>query len=124
MASPSRCGGGRDCSGWPVWTLHLGAVMLLDHDLARHATIMVADCAGSPLIPPRANFANRLQIDELPGVGGGLRHEAGSMELMKVIALRGLGLAFITRVGVEAELKESGLCMCLYAKAMGWFEAG
>ncbi|MCR0980954.1 LysR family transcriptional regulator [Roseomonas populi] len=90
-------------------TLELGAVVPPDHPLGGRPTIGLGDCAGSPLILPRGNFANRGQIDELLVGSGGVRHEAGSVELMKGMVLRGLGIAFMTRVGLETELEAGRL---------------
>jgi DNA-binding transcriptional LysR family regulator len=38
-----------------------------------------------------------------------VRHEAGSVELMKGMVLRGLGVAFMTHVGLETELEAGRL---------------
>ncbi|HEY8612569.1 MAG TPA: LysR family transcriptional regulator [Roseomonas sp.] len=87
----------------------LGAVLPPDSPLARRAALGLADCDGMPLILPRGNFANREQLDALLQGREGVRYEAGSVELMKQMVLRGLGIAFMTRVGLEAELEAGRL---------------
>jgi DNA-binding transcriptional LysR family regulator len=87
--------------------VRLGAVVSPDSPLARKASIGLQDCAGTPLILPRENFANRDQIEALlqrRSAGMRVQYEAGSVELMKQMVLRGLGIAFMTRIGLEAEL--------------------
>ncbi|MBI0534488.1 LysR family transcriptional regulator [Roseomonas sp. KE2513] len=97
-----------------VARLPLGAVVPPDSPLADRAAITMADCAGPSLILPSANFANRDQIDALlqgAGRAEGMRvgYEAGSVELMKRMVLLGLGIAFMTRAGLEAELEAGRL---------------
>jgi len=75
--------------------------------LAGRRTVGIGDCADAPLILPQRNFANREQLDPLllgAGIWGQVRCEAGSVELMKQLVLRGRGIAFMTRIGLEAEL--------------------
>lgn len=93
-----------------VARLGLGAVVPPDSPLARRASIGLPDCEGSPLILPRGNFANRAQVEALlHGRAAGVRYEAGSVELMKRMVLGGLGIAFMTRAGLEAELEAGRL---------------
>lgn len=95
-----------------VARLHLGAVALPGSPLAGRRAIGIADCAGYSLILPKQNFANRDQLDPLlfrAGMTGRARCEAGSIELMKQLVLRGLGVAFMTRIGLEAELETGRL---------------
>lgn len=85
----------------------LGAVVLPDSPLAEKATVTMRDCAAFPLILPKSNFANRDQLHPIFFESGMIdrgRYEAGSIELMKQLVLGGLGVAFMTRVGIEAEL--------------------
>ncbi|MXP65376.1 LysR family transcriptional regulator [Roseomonas sp. M0104] len=91
--------------------LPLGAIVPPGSPLARRQAVTLSDCMDAPLILPQANFANRDQIEALIARGGGLRphYEAGSVELLKQMVLRGLGIAFMTRVGLEAELDAGSL---------------
>lgn len=92
--------------------LPLGAVVPPGSPLAGRESIGIADCAGMPLILPHANFANRDQVETLlqrRGEGLRVQYEAGSVELMKRMVLLGLGTAFMTRAGLEAELEAGRL---------------
>lgn len=90
----------------------LGAVVAPDTPLAGAARVTFNDLREHPLILPKANFANRAQVQPAMVRAGMLsrgRYEAGSIELMKQLVLRGLGVALMTRVGVEAELAAARL---------------
>jgi DNA-binding transcriptional LysR family regulator len=92
--------------------LPLGAVMRPDSPLAGRPWVALRDCAGLPLVLPKENFANRDQLQPLlyqAGLGAQGQFEAGSVELMRQLALGGLGIAFMTRVGLEAELEAGRL---------------
>jgi len=87
--------------------LTLGAVVPPDSPLAHRAAIGIGDCVGTALVLPQRNFANREQLEPLlaqAGMLGQVRCEAGSVELIKQVVMRGLGIAFMTRVGLESEL--------------------
>jgi len=74
--------------------------------------VTLNDCRDYPAVLPKRNFANREQLHPAmfeAGLGNRGRYEAGSIELMKELALRGLGVAFMTRVGLEAELDSGRL---------------
>jgi DNA-binding transcriptional LysR family regulator len=88
----------------------LGAVVLPSSPLASKASVTLNDCRDFPAVLPKRNFANRTQLHPVmfeAGLGSSGRYEAGSIELMKELVLRGLGVGFMTRVGLESEL-ESG----------------
>jgi DNA-binding transcriptional LysR family regulator len=88
----------------------LGAVVTPDSPLAAKASVTLSDCREFPAVLPKRNFANRNQLNPVmfeAGMGTAGRYEAGSIELMKELVLLGLGVAFMTRVGLENEL-ESG----------------
>ena len=85
----------------------LGAVVLPESSLAPRASIVASDCRDQTVILPKTNFANRRQLHPVlyqAGMTARTRYEAGSIELMKQLVLRGLGIALMTRIGVEAEL--------------------
>jgi DNA-binding transcriptional LysR family regulator len=89
----------------------LGAVVMPSSPLASRASVTLTDCRDYPAVLPKRNFANRNQLHPAmfeAGMGSSGRYEGGSIELMKELVLRGLGVAFMTRVGLEADL-DSGL---------------
>lgn len=90
----------------------LGAVVPPDSPLSGRRAIGIGDCAGNRLILPKQNFANRDQLDPLllrAGMTGQIQYEAGSVELMKQLVMRRLGIAFMTRIGLETELETGRL---------------
>jgi len=95
-----------------VARFRLGAVVRPDSPLAARAVVSPRDCLEQPLILPKLNFANRDQLhalffqSRLPDRG---QFEAGSVEMMKQLVLRGMGVAFMTRVGVEQALQRGEL---------------
>ncbi len=92
--------------------LRLGAVLRPDSPLAGREALTLRDCADQPLILPKMNFANRDQLHPLffhARVRERGQFEAGSVEMMKQLALRGMGVAFMTRVGLEMALEQRQL---------------
>jgi DNA-binding transcriptional LysR family regulator len=89
--------------------LPLGVVVRRDSPLARRGTLSLRDCADQQFILPRANFANREQLVAAlssADMRGRMLVDAGSIELMTQLVRRGLGVAFMTRIGIEEELAE------------------
>jgi DNA-binding transcriptional LysR family regulator len=94
--------------------LALGVVVRPDSLLAGKSRISLRDCADARLILPKSNFANRDQLQPLlfeAGLSHAGQFEAGSIELMKQLALAGLGVALMTRIGVESELEAGRLTL-------------
>jgi DNA-binding transcriptional LysR family regulator len=90
----------------------LGAVVRPDSPLASQPFVTLRDCAPHPLVLPRENFANRDQLQPLlfqAGLAAQGQVEAGSVELIRQLVLHGQGVAFMTRVGLEAELEAGRL---------------
>jgi DNA-binding transcriptional LysR family regulator len=90
----------------------LGAIMPADHPLASRTSVSFADCARYPLILAGKPLSIHTQLRPL------LSHhrkpitvlmESASVELAKSMCLRGVGLAFQTRIGIEDELREGRL---------------
>jgi len=92
--------------------LRLGAIMRPDDALARRPFVTLRDCQDRSLILPKANFANRDQLHPV-FFQSRLRErgqfEAGSIEMMKQLVLRGAGIAFMTRAGIEGALQDGSL---------------
>lgn len=91
---------------------HLGAIMLPDHPLARAEKLTFATCAAHPLVlaKPALSIADLLResIHHAPDWGRALV-ETDSVELAKRLVLRGVGIAFQTRIGIEDELSSGRL---------------
>ncbi|MCS6764137.1 MAG: LysR family transcriptional regulator [Candidatus Protistobacter heckmanni] len=81
-----------------VSNFEIGAVLRADHPLAEKKEMSFKDCARYPLIISNHELSIRAALPILI--------ETGSIQLMKNLALRGVGVAFHTRVGMEAEVKE------------------
>jgi DNA-binding transcriptional LysR family regulator len=93
-----------------VGTFLLGAVVPALHPLAGRAQVSFVECARHPLVLPNRELSFHPEMAGLVA-----RHkradvvlETGSLELMKGLALRNLGVAFLNRFSIEAEL-EKGL---------------
>jgi DNA-binding transcriptional LysR family regulator len=92
--------------------LPLGAVVRPESDLASRPFVTLRDCATKNLVLPHENFANRDQLQPMllqAGLGVQGQVEAGSVELIRQLVLLGQGVAFMTRVGLEAELEAGRL---------------
>lgn len=103
---------------WPslrqlaVGAFALGAVVPASHPLALEAVVRFADCARYPLVLPSQELSFHADIARLlagskPGIA--MRLETASLDLMKGLAARGLGVAFLNRFGIERELAQREL---------------
>jgi DNA-binding transcriptional LysR family regulator len=87
----------------------LGALMRPDHPLAANISLSLSTCAAHPLILPKAELSMRQMLyNAFPKLPVGAI-ETSSVELAKQLTLRGLGISFQTRIGVENELREGEL---------------
>jgi DNA-binding transcriptional LysR family regulator len=92
-----------------VGRFRIGAVVPADHPLARQRQVTFSECARYPLILSQPTLS--IQATLAPLI---LHHkkpitvltETDSIELMKNLAIRGLGVAFQTRFGMEYELNQ------------------
>ncbi|MDR3523214.1 MAG: LysR family transcriptional regulator [Acetobacteraceae bacterium] len=104
----------------------IGAVVLPDSPLAREASLNVTGLRGHHLILPKSNFANRQQLhsaltpDEFAAGG---RIEVGSIDLMKQLVLRGLGVGLMTMVGVEDDVETGRLVHVPLRQGRGFLES-
>jgi DNA-binding transcriptional LysR family regulator len=85
----------------------LGAVVTPDHPLASRSRVKIADCADYPLIMSDDQLSIRTLMHPIivharraitPTI------EANSIELMKNLSERNLGVAFMSRVGLESAI--------------------
>ncbi len=90
----------------------LGAIMAPDHPLAKKADVDLRECAGYPLILASPGVALHTLLEPLlaalPSPAPSLLH-TDSIELMRQLAARKRGVAFHTRVGLDALFREGRL---------------
>lgn len=98
----------RQCA---VGTFALGAVMPADHPLASRTEVTFAECARFPLVMPSEELSFYADMAALAVRQKRIEVvlETGSLDLMRGLALRGLGVAFLNRFGVERELADGTL---------------
>jgi len=85
----------------------LGVVSPSASPLATLPHASLNDLWDHPLILPKGNFANREQLHPLLFQAGLMdrgRYEAGSIDLMKQLVLKKLGVDLMTRIGLEKEI--------------------
>jgi DNA-binding transcriptional LysR family regulator len=95
-----------------VGAFPLGAVVPAGHPLADRRQVSFADCARHPLVLPSSELSFHADLAALL-----VSHkrevtvqlQTASLDLMKGLALRGLGVAFLNRFGIERELAEGTL---------------
>ena len=90
-----------------VGAFALGAVVPAGHPLTGLGTVGFADCVRHPLVLPSPDLSFHADIAPLLGACKrplDIRLETASLDLMKGLAARGLGVAFLTRFGIEREI--------------------
>jgi DNA-binding transcriptional LysR family regulator len=90
----------------------IGALVRPDHRLSRQPSLRLYELAGERVLLSDRSLTLGLSVEEaLEGsvVGFLKRTRTNSIELMVDLALRGLGVALQTRVGVERELARGDL---------------
>ncbi len=95
-----------------VGRFHLGAIVAADHPLAGRKRTRISDCADYPLIVSDPQLSLRPIIHSLIMQSGRPitpMIEANSIELMKRLAEMKVGVAFASRIGLEAELLRGSL---------------
>jgi len=90
-----------------VGRFRLGAVVTPEHPLAKRKSVRIAECADFPLIMSDAQLSIRTLLHPTivhSGRAISPMVEANSVELMKNLAERNLGIAFMSRIGLEKEI--------------------
>jgi DNA-binding transcriptional LysR family regulator len=90
----------------------LGALVHPSHPLAADSTVAFADCTRHPLVMPGPALS--LHWELAPMVAACKRPlqvvvNTESLELMKELARRGVGVAFVNGFGIERELRAGQL---------------
>ncbi|GAB2179906.1 LysR family transcriptional regulator [Denitratisoma sp. agr-D3] len=92
----------------------IGAVLAADHPLAGNKPISFKECLSSPLILASSELSLHTLLQPLLQRYRGqveIVTTSNSIELMKRLAERKLGIAFQTCIGLERELAEGRLCL-------------
>lgn len=95
-----------------VVRFRLGAVVRRDSPLSDKPFVSLRECTDMPMILPKTNLANRDQLHPLffhSRLQNRGQFEAGSVELMSQLVRQGLGIAFMTTVGIETFLDSGEL---------------
>ncbi|WP_241602687.1 LysR family transcriptional regulator [Rosenbergiella nectarea] len=89
----------------------LGAIMTPDHPLAGRKEVSLATCAQYPLIMPKPELSIYHSIAPMLGHLTPARAvmESGSVAFSRQMAVRGIGLAFQTTLGIEDDLSSGRL---------------
>lgn len=106
----------------------LGAIMAPNHPLARRDKIGLAACFDYPVVMPSGNLAiEQLLSPALARLPRNIQPViwSSSIELMRELAERGVGIAFQTRVGLERLIAEGRLAhVPLDARGPIWSDLG
>ncbi|MGR0277638.1 LysR family transcriptional regulator [Marinomonas dokdonensis] len=89
----------------------LGAVVTPDHPLAKQTKVTLQQCAQHPLIMSKPGTSTYLHMAPLLAQLG-VPHasiECNSFEFSRRMVLRGAGIAFQTRIGIEDDLAKGDL---------------
>jgi DNA-binding transcriptional LysR family regulator len=91
------------CVGSSIF--RLGAIMAPDHPLAARRSVTFDECAAFPLVMANPDFAvHSLLLPLMNDAAEPVQPViyTGAIELMRQLAMRGVGIAFQTRIGLEA----------------------
>ncbi|ETX11502.1 LysR family transcriptional regulator [Marinomonas ushuaiensis DSM 15871] len=92
-------------------TFHFGAVVTPDHPLASKAQVTYEDCLPFPLILSKSDLS---MYQKLASLKGKLPTscsiiESSSVALSRNLALKGMGIAFQTKIGIESDIEQCRL---------------
>jgi DNA-binding transcriptional LysR family regulator len=89
-----------------------GAVMAPDHPLALRTKVTLLDCAAHPLVVPSDDWLDQSMTHSLfPGGLGDFNVVArgGRASILRAFARAGVGITFLTRLEVEADVRAGHL---------------
>lgn len=90
----------------------IGALMAPDHPLAGRDHLRFADLGAEPLVLPARGMSLRTALDPLLGSHRRerlVRTEVDSLRVMAAVVRRSRAVGFLTRVGIEGELRSGDL---------------
>src|SRR5271170_1763109 len=111
-----------------VGRFKLGAIMAPQRPLARRAALSVSECFAYPVIMPSGDLSigrllqpalERLALNVQPII------RSSSIEFMRELAMRDIGLSFQTRIGIERQIADGRLIhVPLEANGPIWSDLG
>jgi DNA-binding transcriptional LysR family regulator len=111
-----------------VSQFRLGAVVQPDHPLAGKKTVKFPACLGYPLILATPDLSITSLLEAVLSQGPAYLSPvitSGSIELMQELVIRGHGVAFQTKVGLEQRLADGSLVhVPIEAKGPLWSDLG
>ena len=90
----------------------IGAVANKDHPLVQNAPCSFADCLQYPVILPSKGLSLRSALDRLLSnseIEASVFAEVSTLQMMRRLSSRGLGICFQTRIGLNDEFDHSEL---------------
>lgn len=99
-------------------TSPLGVITLPDHPLARQRQVTLGDCAPFPLIVPGTEWLQHSGLNALLAEDSLPDHVIARAErpgMLKALVRAGLGIAYLTALGVERDIEERKLAWTPFA---------
>jgi len=99
----------------------LGVICTPDHPLARARRVTVGECAQYPLVIPGDSWLKHSGLHHLLAEHTGISHIVARAErpgMLKAMVRSGLGIAFLTHLGVERELADGRLAWVPLARGI------
>lgn len=90
----------------------LGVISPVDHPLAGRRSVSIGDCAAYPLIVPGHDWLQHSGLGALLQPNSGILRIVARVErpgMLKALVRKGVGIAFLTHLGVERDIDEGKL---------------
>jgi DNA-binding transcriptional LysR family regulator len=88
----------------------IGAVVKKNHPLATQDTVSFAACVEYPIILPAKGLSLRAALDKmLSNTDASVFAEVSTLQMMRKLAQKGLGVCFQTRIGLEDQMQDSDM---------------
>lgn len=99
----------------------LGVICPLDHPIARFKTVTVGECAQYPLVIPGESWLKHSGLQHLLAEYTGMTQIVARAErpgMLKALVKAGVGIAFLTHLGVERDVEEGRLAWVPLARGI------
>lgn len=92
-------------------SFQIGAVAMQDHPLVQKETCSFADCLEYPIILPSKGLSLRTALDRLlaDSDDASIFAEVSTLQMMRRLTAKGLGICFQTRIGLKDSLDNTEL---------------